>query len=774
MLNRYFNLILRRPYRVLLLVVMVVITLGAGVHKLSFTSDFRTYFSSENPQLQAFEAMEKRFSRQDNLFFLVSGNSQHLFTQKGLTLVETLTEKSWQLPYVQRVDSLQNFQYTEVEGDELIIDDLYRSDELTADMSALKHRALTHADIQLKLLSPDANVTGISLTLHLPEGSTSAASLEAVEAARTMLQPLRADFPEFMIELGGSATSNVTMGEAIGQDIRSLLLISYAVMLVIMLFMLRTVSGVILVSALIGMSVLITMGLYGWMGYTLTPPTGFVPTAIMTIAVADTVHILVSYYFFLRQGEERNQALLSSLKINFSPVFITSITTMVGVLALNTSDSPPYRDMGNMIAIGVMVAWALTITFLPAILALLPAPAQHRDKGQHLWVDQLADKVIHHHKLLFVVMLSIVAGCATLVNKNIITERWHEFFDESFEVRKTIDHIDESLQGLHVLFFVADSEQSDGINQVEFLTQLDEFSSWLRAQEGVVHVTSLADTLKRLNQNLREDDPAWYQIPESAEAAAQYLLLYELSLPTGLGLETTMTSDRSATRLQASLRRTDSASIRALETQAAAWAKANAPLLNITETTGLDVVFANLTHRNVSAMLEGTGLALVVISLLMIGALRSFKLGLISMVPNVFPALMAYGLWGVLSGHIDTATSVVACLSLGIVVDDTVHFLSKYNHARTALGKNVEDAIRYAFHTVGVALLITSAILVGGFMVMEFSHFNPSRAMGLLLALTIATALIIDFLLLPPLLLLTDRRRQQPTVSKTVENKLHG
>ena len=126
---------------------------------------------------------------------------------------------------MQRVDSLQNFQYTEVDGDELIIDDLYRSDELTADMSALKHRALTHADIQLKLLSPDANVTGISLTLHLPEGSTSAASLEAVEAARTMLQPLRADFPEFMIELGGSATSNVTMGEAIGQDIRSLLLI---------------------------------------------------------------------------------------------------------------------------------------------------------------------------------------------------------------------------------------------------------------------------------------------------------------------------------------------------------------------------------------------------------------------------------------------------------------------------------------------------------------------------------------------------------------------
>ena len=185
------------------------------------------------------------------------------------------------------------------------------------------------------------------------------------------------------------------------------------------------------------------------------------------------------------------------------------------------------------------------------------------------------------------------------------------------------------------------------------------------------------------------------------------------------------------------------------------------------------MVFANLTHRNVSSMHEGTALALVIISLLMIGALRSLRLGLISMVPNVFPALMAYGLWGIIVGHVDTATSVVACLSLGIVVDDTVHFLSKYNHARVVLGRNVEDAIRYAFHTVGIALLITSAILVGGFTVMEFSHFNPSRAMGLLLALTIAVALIIDFLLLPPLLLLVDRR-QQSTLDDAVKDKLNG
>ncbi len=771
MLNRYFELILRNPFITLFAVLLALVATGSGVKELTFTSDFRAYFSEKNPELHAFEAMEKRFSRQDNLYFLVSSVDQSLFSEKGLSLIELLTEEAWTLPHVQRVDSLQNFQNTDVDGDELIIDNFYRMDELPENLSELQQKAINHSDLVLKTISENGEVTGINLTLFLPDGESSQASLDAVDAARQLLDSTRPDYPGFLIELGGSATSNVTMGEAIGQDISSLLVISFAVMLVIMLVMLRTISGVVLVTALIGMSVLITMGLFGWAGYTLTPPTGFVPTAIMTIAVADTIHILVSYYFHLREGEEKREALLNSLRINFAPVFITSITTMVGVLALNTSDSPPYRDMGNMIAVGVMVAWALTITFLPAALTILPAPDRFKSKGQHRWMDTFADRVIRHHKVLFIVMLAVVAGCATMANRNIITERWHEFFDESFEVRRTVDNIDKSLKGLHALYFVADSQKNDGINQVDFLHQLDGFDQWLEQQPGVVHVSSLTDTIKRLNKNLHQNNDEWFRIPESSEAAAQYLLLYELSLPMGLGLETTMTSDRSATRLSATLERTDSASIREIERAAVKWAQENAPLLNITETTGLDVVFANLTHRNVSSMLEGTALALVIISLLMIGALRSLRLGLISMVPNVFPALMAYGLWGIIVGHVDTATSVVACLSLGIVVDDTVHFLSKYNYARTALKRNVEDAIRYAFHTVGIALLITSAILVGGFTVMEFSHFNPSRSMGLLLALTIAVALVIDFLLLPPLLLLADRRKNT-TLDNTVEDKL--
>ena len=531
MLVRYFETILKHPLITLLLVATTLSGLGAGVANLTFTSDFRTYFSDENPELQAFEAMEDRFTRQDNLYFLVSSQDVSLFSPRGLELVEFLTESAWTLPHVQRVDSMQNFQNTEVDGDELIIDNFYLMDELPDDLQALQRKAISHPDMLLKNISEDGEVTGINLTLYLPDGDSALASWEAVHSARQFLDQVRPDYPEFQIELSGSAASNVTMGEAMVRTLPHCW-DSFSVMLVTALVMLRTFSGVVLVTALIGMSVLITLGLFGWLGYTMTPPTGFVPTAVMTIAVADTIHILVSYYYHLREGDNKRDALMNSLTINFSPVFVTSITTMSGVLALNTSDSPPYRDMGNMIAVGVMVAWALTITFLPAALQLLPDHTRYKARGQRVWMDAFANRVIKHHKVLFVVMLAVVAGSATMANRKILTERWHEFFDESFEVRRAVDHIEESLKGLHALYFVADSKQADGINNVEFLTQLDAFDRWLEAQPGVVHVSALSDTIKRLNKNLHEDNED-YTHTRSSGAAAHIFYCMSFHYPWG-------------------------------------------------------------------------------------------------------------------------------------------------------------------------------------------------------------------------------------------------
>ncbi len=763
MLENYIRWVIAQRKWIASILLILVLVISYGASKLTFTSDFRTYFGPENPQLLAFESMEKTFSKQENVYFYIHATEGDLFTRQGLHLIERLTDEGWQLPYSQRVTSLQNYQHTDVEEDDLLIDYLYY-DALELEnkqLNKIKDTVFNEPTLLHRLISEDGASTGVSIRTVLPDGTSMQTSKEAVIAARALAERIRPEFPEFEILVGGSLTSNVTMGEAIKQDIENLLGLSYLVMIITMVILLRTFSGMLLTLMIISFSVLSTMGLFGWLGFTMTPPTGFVPTAILTIAVADTIHILISYYYELNHGKSKFDAIKEALRINFSPVFITSITTVIGVLCLNTSDSPPYRDMGNMIAAGVFFAWLYSVSFLPAMLALIPAPKGKVENNKQTIMMKFANVVIRFYKPLFIVMAIVIISIGSQLNKNTISERWHEFFDTSFEVRNTLEATNETLGGLHRIFFVLDSEEEGGINNPEYLQQMDDFAQWLLTQDKVSSVDSITNIIKRLNKNLHANDEAWFKIPESRELAAQYLLLYELSLPLGLGLDDTINNARSASRLTVSFEKADSIYILELEKKALSWLKENAPAIYVDEGTGLDIVFANLTFRNIGSMMNGTSIALVLISFLLIFALRSFKVGLISLIPNIMPAILAYGVWGMINGQIDTAVSVVVCLSLGIVVDDTVHFLSKYLRAKREQGLTTEGAIRYAFNTVGNALIVTSTVLIGGFLVMQFSHFHPSNNMGMLLAITILMALLVDFLFLPPLLMLLDRQKSE-------------
>jgi predicted RND superfamily exporter protein len=785
MLENYIHWIITYRKWIASLSFLLVLVISFGASKLVFTSDFRAYFGPDNPQLLAFEDMERTFSKQENVYFYIHAKKGDLFTNLGLDLIETLTNESWKLPYSQRVTSLQNYQHTDVEDDDLMIDYLYYDAlELSAD-TLTKIRKITFSEPTLlhRLISKDGASTGINVRTVLPEGTTMVTSQETVRAARELAERLRPNFSDFDILVGGSLASNVSMGEAIKQDIENLLGLSYLVMTIIMIILLRTFSGMLLTLMIITFSVVSTMGLFGWIGFTMTPPTGFVPTAVLTIAVADTIHILISYYYELNHGRSKLGAIQEALRINFSPVFITSVTTIIGVLCLNTSDSPPYRDMGNMIAVGVFFAWIYSIVFLPAMLALMPIPKGKVENNTPSIMLKFANVVIRFYKPLFIVMACLIIAIGSQLHRNTITERWHEFFDTSFEVRNTIEATNDTLGGLHNIFFILDSQQENGINDPVYLQQTDNFSQWLLTQDKVSNVDSITRIIKRLNKNLHANNEDWFKIPENRELAAQYLLLYELSLPLGLGLDDTINNSRSASRLTVSFDKADSIYILELEEKSLAWLKANAPAIHVDEGTGLDIVFANLTFRNIDSMITGTSMALVLISFLLIFALRSFKMGLISLIPNIIPAVMAYGIWGMMNGLVDTAVSVVVCLSLGIVVDDTVHFLSKYLRARREQNLATQEAIRYAFKTVGNALLVTSAVLVGGFMVMQFSHFNPSNNMGMLLAITILMALLVDFLFLPPLLILLDKHKStmknqqskmSPQTSKLSDSVMKG
>jgi len=759
MLERYTNYLIKHHKFVVFISLCLVLTIGAGMKNLSTTSDFRIYFSEDNPQLVAFETLEKMYGKQDSLLFYIQPKNKNIFTKEALTLITELTDKSWNLPFASRVNSLTNYQHTIVEGDDLFTDYLLEdAATLTKKkISEIKNIILNEPSLINFLTNKTGESTAIQVRLNLPL-EKNAANAEVVAAAKELREHFNQLYPNIKINLGGSSVAGVSLGEAVASDMSTLVVGSYVIIILALLILLRSLRGMIATLMLITFSVVITMGIYGWFNYTLAPVAGWVPSIIMTIAVADSVHILISYFHSLRHGMSREEALHESLRINLNPVFVTSITTIIGVLCLNFSDSPPFRDLGNMVALGVGLAFILSMTFLPAFITMLSIKSSNISQINKKGMDAFANWVISHRSKLLVIMTGFVIVIASFIPNNELTEQWHHYFDDSFEIRNTIEGINSNLSGVHYLRYLIDSGEENGIHEPDYLNAVENFSNWARQQTNVAYVSSLTDISKRLNKNLHENQESYYRIPASRELAAQLFLLYETGLPRELNLDDLVNHSRSTTLVTIIMHKTDSEFLLDFDRKAQNWLQTHAAKYNTSEATGLDMIFAHINHRNIRSLLKGTLVALILISLVLIIALRSVRLGLISLIPNLTPAALAYGTWGIFVGKIDLSASIVICMSLGIVVDDTVHFLSKYLRARREKNYNVNEGMRYAFNTVGVALMITTVVLVSGFLVLALSHFSPTWVSGLLLAITLSYALLTDFLLLPPLLTLLDSK----------------
>ena len=759
MLQRYTDNIIQHHKWIIFTSLLFVIALGAGAKNLTATSDFNIYFSHTNPQLVAFKDLEKTYGKQDSLTFFIQPSNQNLFTKENLTLIYELTEKAWDLPYATRVNSLTNYQHTAVDGDYLNTDYLLDDpDSLSPEkIQYIKNIVLNEPSLINLLTDKNGQVTGITVRLTMPE-DISKANTKTVLAARELRKQFAQNYPEVKINLGGSSVAGVSLSDAVAADMSTLVVGSYLIIIITLIILLRSLRGMIATLLLISFSIVMTMGIYGWFNYTMAPVAGWVPSIIMTIAVADSVHVLISYFHSIRNGMNRNDALHESIRINLNPIFITSLTTIIGVLCLNFSDSPPFQDLGNMVALGVLIAFILSMTLLPALITWMSIDKSQISRSTNVWMDHFANWVILQRYKILIVLSVFSLVIVSFVQNNVLTEEWHNYFDSSFEIRNTVDGVNNKLSGVHYLRYIIKSGKENGIHEPEYLNTIESFSNWLKQQDKVTHVTSLADISKRLNKNLHEDKPSWYRIPDSKELAAQLFLLYETGLPRELNIDDLVNHTRDTTLVTVIVHKTDSEFLLNLDRRAQDWLKQHANQYVTSEATGLDMIFAHINHRNIRSLLKGTLVALVLISFVLIIALKSVRLGLISLIPNLVPAALAYGTWGIFVGKIDMSASIVICMSLGIVVDDTVHFLSKYLRARREKGYDVHEGMRYAFSTVGVALLITTAVLVSGFLVLSMSPFSPTWVSGLLLAITLSYALLTDFLLLPPLLSVLDSK----------------
>ncbi len=777
MRERIYHFALNRPWLVLLMTVVLVFGVASGAKNLVFKGDYKVFFSDENPQLTAFEAMQDIYSKSDNAVFILTPKNGDVFTPSNLAAIQTLTTESWQIPYSTRVDSVTNFQHTVAEEDDLIVEDLVLdAAELTdADMPRIKNVATNDPILLNKVISKSGHVTVVNVTLQLPGIDPIAEIPEVAEKVRDIKETFEKANPSFDVQLTGMVMMNTTFSETSLADSSTLVPGMFLIVLLTMVLLLRSFSGTLATLAVIIFSIAGTMGSAGWMGFFLTGPSVSAPTMILTLAVADCVHILTSYYYEMRQGKEKKVALQESLRINFKPILLTSLTTAIGFMSMNFSDSPPFRDLGNMVAIGVMLAFLFAITVFPALLMILPTKKFKvvSDTDTHNgFMEKLGEFVVEKRKLLLPVTAVIIVVIASFLPQNKLDDNFVEYFDTSVPFRSATDYMEANLSGLSLIEVSIDSQVSSGINDPKFLKAVGDFSDWVRAMPITDHVSTLSDVLKRLNKNMHGDDQSYYRLPQERDLSAQYLLLYEMSLPYGLDLNNQLNVDKSSTRVIGTFKNLTSSEQIDIETQMYDWFAKNAPDYKISIASPT-LMFAHIGQRNIESMLVGTTIALILISLLLAIALRSVRYGIISLLPNLIPASVGFGLWYFMDGQVGLALSVVTGMTLGIVVDDTVHFLSKYKHAKDKYGKNSQDAVRYAFSSVGRALWITTLVLVAGFMVLAQSTFKLNGDMGLLTAVTIAVALIVDFLFLPPLLMMLDGKKDQQTDSQTNESDLN-
>ena len=472
----------------------------------------------------------------------------------------------------------------------------------------------------------------------------------------------------------------------------------------------------------------------------------------MTMAVADSVHFLAGYYARLDTTGDRIEAMAHSLVSHVPAVFFTSAATIVSFLTMNFSDAPPFRDLGNITALGVGAAFVLSLTMLPALITFVPVrPAARRFGGLRRFLEWLFRVIEASPRQIAAAGIAACLVLTALAFLNRVDDRYVQYFGKSLAFRQDTDYIDRNLTGIYSIEYPLRASGDDGINDPEFLTHAEAFSEWLRTQPEVTHVFSVVDIIKKLNMNMHADDPAWYRIPDNRKLAAQYLLTYELSLPQGVNLIDRVDVNRTAIRLTASMRNVSSQQALDLEARAQAWMTRNMPASMRVPGTGATLMFAHIGQRNIVSMISGEVLGMIAVSLLMIVYLRSFSLGLLSMIPNLLPAGVAIGIWYLTVGEIGLTSSVVAAMTLGILTDDTVHFLEKYAGYRASMA--ARDALARAFHESGPAIWITSLVLISGFCVLGLSSFRLNGDLGILTVIILSLGLVGDFVLLPAVVL---------------------
>lgn len=762
LLYDYCALVYRFRWWVVAFYALMSVFAAWAAFDLRSTMDNRVFFGPENPELVSLNALERDYSQNNDVLVALEFKNGGVFNPSGLAAIVKLTAELWKAPFATRVDSLANFQHSQGNENDIVISDLIpKSFTYTpSEIANVRSIALSEPLLKGLLISSDGKVTGARANFQFPRDDPASVQ-EIANYLATLQTRFQSEYPNAQLYFTGNVMVMQAFGEAQARDMMFLVPVMLVVMAGVLYLLLRSWVATGIALSVAGLSMLFAMGAASASGIVMSAGSAPAPFIVLTVALAYSVHLISEFVDACRLGASNRVSTLSAVDSNAFAIFLTSLTTAIGFLSMNSSDAPPFHDLGNISAIGVAAAFLLTFSLTPALLQIFSVPTDPKKSVTNAALKRVAATVNAKPGIILSGMAALVVVLAAGIFNMRQSENWIEYFDDSFQFRRDTDAVLQKLTGFDVLEFSVPATAYEGVESPTYLSKLDAFTVWLRSQPEVLNVTSISDIVKRVNRNVHSDDASFDRVPDDRSQTAQYLLLYEMSLPQGLSLNDRITVSRSASRVTVVVgkdgKNLPSDELIPLAKRFEDWLLTNSGPQMAADGTGLSLMFAHLSTRNIQMMIGGTSIAVVIVSLILVLGLRSFQLSLVSMVGDFVPAVMALGLWGHLVAEMNVAVSIVAAMTFGVVVDDTIHYVSKYARARRILGMLPDQAVEYAFTSTGKAMIFTMTVMCFGFAVLAFSSFGVNSTLGMLTVITFCFAMIADFFILAPLLLVCDR-----------------
>ncbi len=748
-------------YRPLCIIISLLILAGLaqGLSKINFNPDINVFFPENDTLTTSHLKIEDTYSSMDNAVIGIGVKEGTVFTNEILSLIEDLTEKAWKTPHSLRIDSLSNYSYVSADGDDLYIEPFLEGSS-TYDLKTLKEKELIIEGEELAygaIISKDKKTSLINIVFDPPRKDIESEYQESLNYVLGFLEEARKNHPEVDLIISGIVYMEYQSPMLLKAQMPKLMPAAILVILLTLFLLLRSLVAVAGSFLVIIVSVASAMGSIGFLSGDIAQPFIMVPILIATLAVADCVHLFTLYFQNLDSSRKSKEAMLESLKLNLQPLFLTSLTTAIGFLSLNLAPVEPLRGIGNGVAIGVFLAFMFTVLLLAPIVSYFNVKQSKNISFQKNFSRKLGRFSIKNYKRLLLIVPVISCFLMAFIPLNKTNDNPLEFYSERYTTSAADSKwISQRIGGTFPVSYELNSQST--VSDPEFLREVDKFSEWLDSNEEVLHVSSLSKIMKNLNKTLHGKQEKWNVIPTESDLSAQYLFFYEMSLPYGLDLTNSISQNKESIKLVASLKELGSLEYREFAKRVKNYASENMPKDMVSIGTGIRPIFALMSNMLITQLTYALGIGIVLITATIILFFRSLRYGMLTSVTNLLPIGVAFGIWAIVSGEISMLVGIGMGTTLGIIVDFTVHFLSKYLHARRQKNLSAEKAVEYAFETVGFALIITSFSLILGFLVLLQAFFIPIHGFVLFSSLAFISALIIDLLLFPALLITWDKR----------------